>query len=889
MAAPLVSCVMPTADRRSFVAQSIWYFLRQDYGSRELVVVDDGDESVAALIPEDERIRYVRVEGRRPLGEKLNLGCGLARGDLIAHWDDDDWIAPDRLSRQVAALESGRADACGLGELLTYRLETGEAWVQPNEPVAPGTLVYGKDVWRRRPFPESGAPSDAELARSLAARHIQRLDDAAQVYIALIHAGNAGRRTIPGPDWKAASLAAVSERLGVDRDFYVRLRNGGDVTRKRSAAAHTVTVAAPFMLYDGYGSLAEYLVRGLARAGAVVNVAPLEFDPRGLSEEFRGIFARSDARVSAPVLYCSWPRHELKRFRGAPDLFLNTMWETSRLPADWPAQLNEARAVIVPTRFVARVFRESGVKVPIEVVQEGVDPEVYSYLDRPEREGLTTLVVATFVERKNTHVAVAAWKRAFADDPAARLIVKARFAYANYAPDDPRILLVDESEPTRGIAHWYERADVLLAIGSEGFGLPLVEAMATGLPAIALDSEGQEDTCADADGLLLPVEPSTWREYDDATFGRCGVHGCPSVEDVADRLRWVDTHRDEARAMGRAASEWVPAHRNVWSKGPAVLDVLERRVVPRRPLRRLPTMWVPSLGTPCGIAEHAARLAEQLETVELSAEAPDLRRVRVLHVQYEGSLFDDHELAAVVQEANERRIPVVVEEHAVGPTAHPWERDADVLLATTAAGAAQLRRRWAGKWIEHVPLGCPTWFPPRKRSLGRVLGAYGFVEPYKGFWKLLELLPQLPGTELLLVGHDKSGTQDERWRSDSKGLPVRRVGRFLAEQEAASILAAETDVLVYWYDETPFASASGAVRLGLSTGVPVLASPTPWFRELREVTHQPDDLADGIARLLEDGPLRRRLTQSARAFCQAHSWQRTAARINALWRTLEST
>ena len=224
--------------------------------------------------------------------------------------------------------------------------------------------------------------------------------------------------------------------------------------------------------------------------------------------------------------------------------------------------------MIVPTRFVARVCRDSGVEVPIVVIPEGIDPDVYPYVERPEREGLTTLVVATFVERKNTRVAVAAWKRAFDGDPTARLIVKARFGYGNFVPDDPRIQLVDDSEPTRGIAHWYERADVLLALGSEGFGLPLVEGMATGLPAIALDSEGQSDTCADAAGLLLPVEPATWRDYEDTTFGRCGVHGCPSVEDVADRLRWVADHRDEARALGRAAAEWVPREPQRLDEGP---------------------------------------------------------------------------------------------------------------------------------------------------------------------------------------------------------------------------------------------------------------------------------------------------------------------------------
>jgi glycosyltransferase involved in cell wall biosynthesis len=635
--------------------------------------------------------------------------------------------------------------------------------------------------------------------------------------------------------------------------------------------------------------MAEYLVRGLARAGASVNVVPLQLDLNGMSDELRDIVRRSQPLPEGPVLYFCWPRHDLDRFRGAADLFVNTMWETSRLPAEWPTRLNEARAVIVPTTFVARVCRDSGVDVPVEVVPEGIDPDVYGLVQRPEREGLTTLAVSTFVQRKNIDVAIAAWKRAFEGDPAARLIVKARFGYRNWTPDDPRITLVDENETTRGIAHWYAEADVLLALGSEGFGLPLVEGMATGLPVIALDSEGQHDVCTEARDLVLAVPAAHRREYDDGVFGRCGVHGRPDVEDVAARLRWVDSHRDEARAIGRAAAEWAPRARNVWDKGPAVLDVMERTVRPKRPLRRVATMWVPSFGTACGIAEHGARLAERIPGLRVTAGPPDLRGVRVLHVQHEGALFEDGALLAVVQEAKAAGIPVVVEEHTVTPVARSFEREVDLLVATTAAGVAQLRARLPDKWIEHVPLGCPTWFPPRKQRPGRTIGAYGLLAEYKGFWELLRALPRIDGAELLLLSHDRHGWTDARWAEESAGLPVRRVPDFLPEAEAARVLAAEADVLVYWYADTPHAAASGATRLGLSTGVPVLTSATRWFSELRDVTYQPEDLVEGVERLLSDAPLRKRLTASARAYCDAHSWERTAGRLRALWRTLEST
>ena len=36
----LVSCIMPTYNRRQFVSQAIKYFLRQDYARKELIILN---------------------------------------------------------------------------------------------------------------------------------------------------------------------------------------------------------------------------------------------------------------------------------------------------------------------------------------------------------------------------------------------------------------------------------------------------------------------------------------------------------------------------------------------------------------------------------------------------------------------------------------------------------------------------------------------------------------------------------------------------------------------------------------------------------------------------------------------------------------------------------
>src|SRR5260370_5100183 len=131
---PLVSCIMPTRNRRAFVRQAIWYFLRQDYPAKELIVLDDGDDPVADLIQKDDRVRYERLLARLSLGAKRNRACELSRGTLIAHWDDDDWQAPNRLSLQVRALLDSGAEVCGAAELLHYALMEGEGWLYRRHP-----------------------------------------------------------------------------------------------------------------------------------------------------------------------------------------------------------------------------------------------------------------------------------------------------------------------------------------------------------------------------------------------------------------------------------------------------------------------------------------------------------------------------------------------------------------------------------------------------------------------------------------------------------------------------------------------------------------------------------------------------------------------------------
>lgn len=214
---PLVSCVMPTADRRAFIPDAIRCFQSQDYPNLELVVVDDGEDPIGDCMPADRRIRYMRLDARTILGKKRNLACEAARGEFVIHWDDDDWYPPHRVRTQVEALQRNNASVCGTSRLYFEERSGDRAWeygYAGHRWVAGSSLAYRRDFWRRHPFAEIREGEDNLFLRPVAAPELVDLNDPS-LCIASIHAGNTSRK-VPGKRlWKSCSprvLQALRER-----------------------------------------------------------------------------------------------------------------------------------------------------------------------------------------------------------------------------------------------------------------------------------------------------------------------------------------------------------------------------------------------------------------------------------------------------------------------------------------------------------------------------------------------------------------------------------------------------------------------------------------------------------------------------------------------------
>lgn len=221
---PLVSCIMPTYNRRGFIPQALRCFLRQDYANCELIILDDGTDPVADCVPEHARIRYQRLEKKLTIGAKRNLACAQARGEFIVHWDDDDWYPSWRVSAQVHALLDRHADLCGSSQVLYYDANADTAWeyryAAPGAAwVAGNTLAYRKSLWQQHSFPDIQVGEDSRFVWSVAKHTVVDLANP-QLCIGAVHRGNTSRKDIHGAFWHVIPNGQIYALLGDERYFY---------------------------------------------------------------------------------------------------------------------------------------------------------------------------------------------------------------------------------------------------------------------------------------------------------------------------------------------------------------------------------------------------------------------------------------------------------------------------------------------------------------------------------------------------------------------------------------------------------------------------------------------------------------------------------------------
>lgn len=207
----LVSAIIPTRGRANYAHRALDCALKQEWPELEVHILDDLDSPSFFNAPDFEGVHYHIGETRMNVGEKRNRLCELASGELIAHFDDDDYSAPGRVADQVDRLMSSGAMLTGYNEMLFRSEQAGDCWLHYGDATyAIGTsMMYRREFWKRHPFKPIPAGEDTLFLGQARAEGGVVCAPAGPLMLARIHDGNTQtKRPVEGHGWKRMERAA---------------------------------------------------------------------------------------------------------------------------------------------------------------------------------------------------------------------------------------------------------------------------------------------------------------------------------------------------------------------------------------------------------------------------------------------------------------------------------------------------------------------------------------------------------------------------------------------------------------------------------------------------------------------------------------------------------
>ena len=343
---------------------------------------------------------------------------------------------------------------------------------------------------------------------------------------------------------------------------------------------------APLLDRSGYAAEAREFVLGLSALGLPVRATPAPWGScrRAVDAPTRTRLRRlMRARIGAPVAHVHHLFPPMWRIRHRSALQIGrTMFETDRIPPAWVRLCNAMDEVWTPGRFTVESFAASGVRreklvaVPSPIRMADYDPATPP-LDIPGLRGFVFLSVFDWSVRKGWDLLLHAFATEFArdhDDVTLLLHVHSSHGVTGRELGElvdrflrrrlgrslrrvPPIKLLTRALAPEDLRRLYAAADCfVLPTRGEGWGRPLMEAMAMRRPAIATRWSGQLEYMTDRNAYLCAVErlvrvpPHALRE---APAFRGHYWAEPSIDDLRRLMRRVVQRPAEARAKGERA------------------------------------------------------------------------------------------------------------------------------------------------------------------------------------------------------------------------------------------------------------------------------------------------------------------------------------------------
>lgn len=743
--------------------------------------------------------------------------------------------------------------------------------------------------------------------------------------------------SIKSPEWSEENLLNIADALAKNEKSIKNFHFTTHLTK-----SFIWRIEGPFDSSYSLSLLNRETARALEKIGHFVVLhsteGPGDFEPnqqflesnQDLKQMYQRVqeYPHQNVNIVSRNLYP--PRVE--DMEGNFNMLHHYAWEESGFPQEWLSKFNSSlESMTCLSKHVEKIMVDNGISIPLITSGCGVDHWEKIKVTNPyniDFQGFKFLHVSSCFPRKGVDVMLDAYGKSFSKNDDVLLIVKTfknphneiykwldevKIKYPNY----PRVMIIEEDLDDATLKALFEVCDVLLAPSlAEGFGLPMAEAMLSGLPVITTNWGGQLDFCNSDNSWLV-----------DFKFERAQTHfnlfnsvwAKPDVDSLSNCM--LEAFRSDKQTLKEKANigRKLLLERFKWT------DVVGRMTdfvyeCKDKPLirKKIKLAWISTWNIKCGIATYSdfllSPIKNQFEEVVILANKSEainnlqdetnvircwtdvsdihndeLRKVinsieiDSVVIQFNFGFFNLYSLEGILKELIENQKKVFITFHSVKDVMKENFKASIGWIAETLKqchifvhGIEDLNILKSFGLVENVTL-FPHGVLKRENDLRsaetykdilgiqgkKVISSYGFMLPHKGIKELIEsfklLVEKYDDLHLLLVNAIYPNPISKQYAKECQNKIIELNLSYHITMINDFLTDDESfkyldcsDLLVMPYRQTQ-ESASGAVRYAISTNKPVICTPISIFEDVSDLVHfAKDESIEAMAQKIEE-------------------------------------